>query len=76
MEYYDFVLNAGPDFESLQPELAYPTKEAAIDGAVLWVEEHGGVSEVVYSPAEDPNYDDYIVFRYDGEIGTVYKKED
>jgi len=72
MKYCDYVLNAGPDFESLQPELAYLTQEAAIEGAVQWVQEHGGVSEIVYSPAEDPNYDDYIVFRYDGKTKRLF----
>lgn len=69
MTYCDYVLNVGPDFESLEPEYAYPTEDAAIAAAVLHAEMTGEVAEVVYSPAEDPDYPDYVVFRTDGTRG-------
>ena len=69
MNYCDYVLNVGPDFENLQPEYAYATKEDAIAAAMIYAGMTGEVAEVVYSPAEDPDYPDYVVFRTDGTRG-------
>lgn len=69
MTYCDYVLNVGPDFDCLQAEASYPTKETAINAAVIYAAETGEVAEVVYSPVEDPDYDDYVVFRTDGTRG-------
>lgn len=58
--YANYVINVGEKWEALEPIDSAYTKEEAIAKAKAT---KAKIQEVVYSPALDPDYPDYAVWR-------------
>ena len=59
-KFADYVINVGEKWDGLEPIDSAYTKEEAIAKAKAT---KAKIQEVVYSPALDPNYSDYVVWR-------------
>ena len=59
-KYADYVVNVGETWDDLEPVDSAFTLEEGIDKAKATKTK---CQEVVYSPAEDQNYPDYVVWR-------------
>ena len=58
--YNDYVINVGDELDALEPIDSAPTFEEAM---AIAIKSKAKIQEVVYSPANDPDYPDYVVWR-------------